>query len=397
MNDSETALSHGAGQNENETKAEVGPGEQEGAVPGPPPPVGGGEGGSGVGKAPKMGCAASGQARVVEPTTSRLNQLASSGATASEHSAEHAELSEHALTKLEAELLVHGEEGEGEHEPIAPHQHAGSTPQAPRDDMRGKTGPLRHDSSLSASKAKAEELKRRMDQRDKIHQQMQCDKETDQESLNKKLETLFDALRGSDPALMKNKHGILREEQKKVLADGLIALGISRRADDFINDLLDKSTAQLNASEFTAKVQEELQISLRSLPLDVSFLVRIYHCLSADPPRALSPHNSMMWLQEQTEILREIAKVLPSPKAGTDDPLGGIRALKEQTPEQRKEGVIHGVSRSVEKCLEESIQNLSRTQELLKEEETSKHSNSKFSFDSSLFEAKWVYAAKLPC
>ena len=98
----------------------------------------------------------------------------------------------------------------------------------------------------------------------------------------------------------------------------------------------------------------------------------------------------MKWLQEQTQILREIAKALPSPKSGTDDPLGGIRALNAQTPGDRKEteDVLHAVGRSVEKCLEESIQNLSRTQELLKEEETSKHSNSKFSFDSSLFEAK---------
>ena len=66
----------------------------------------------------------------------------------------------------------------------------------------------------------------------------------------------------------------------------------------------------------------------------------------------------MKWLQEQTQILREIAKALPSPKSGTDDPLGGIRALNAQTPGDRKEteDVLHAVGRSVEKCLEESIQ-----------------------------------------
>ena len=235
-------------QNKNETKEEVGPGE-EGPVQGPPPPVGGG---SGTGEDPKMGCAASAQAAtvpqagVVKQTTPRQNHL-----------------------------------------------HAGSIPQAPRDtastqarvvepttphdDMR--PGTLRHEPSVVAAKAHAEELNRRMDKRDEINRQMQCDKETDQEILNKKLETLFDALRGPDPALMKSKLGILKEEQKKVLTDGLIALGISRRTDDFINDLLDESTEQLNTGEFTAKVKEELQISLRFLPLHMSFLVRIYHAL----------------------------------------------------------------------------------------------------------------------
>ena len=68
--------------------------------------------------------------------------------------------------------------------------------------------------------------------------------------------------------------------------------------------------------------------------------------------------------------MREIAKELPSPKSDTDDPLGGIRALNAQTPGERKEDVLHAVGRSVEKCLEESIQSLSRTEELPTEEQT---------------------------
>ena len=237
---------------ENETKAD--PGEQA------PPRWGG----SGSGEAPRMGCAASAQDRMVKQTTPRQNHPHAGSIPETPHDAARTQARE-------------------------------VEPTPPRDDMRcadlGSTemdtrrpGPLRHEPSVLASKSQAEELKRRMDKRDEINRQIQCDKETDQESLNKKLETLFDVLRGTDPVLMKSKHGSLREEQKQALADELIALGISRRADDFINDLLDESIEQLNTSGLTAKVKEELQISLRFLPLHMSFLVRIYKSLSADPP-----------------------------------------------------------------------------------------------------------------
>ena len=96
---------------------------------------------------------------------------------------------------------------------------------------------------------------------------MQCDKHTEEEILEEKLEKLFEALRKpDDPKLRKS---IIKEERKNVLADGLVALGISRRADAFINDLFDGvtdgNTEELAKSEFKDKVKEERQISLRFL------------------------------------------------------------------------------------------------------------------------------------
>jgi hypothetical protein len=96
-----------------------------------------------------------------------------------------------------------------------------------------------------------------------------------------------------------------------------------------------------------------------------------------------------MWLAEKTDILREISKALPSPKTDNDDPLSELRALNALTPEQRKKNVMDGVCQSVETCLLRNIDMLSQqTTTTMGAKESKDSSNSKFSFDASLFDAK---------
>ena len=114
-----------------------------------------------------------------------------------------------------------------------------------------------------------------------IDQQMKCEKHTEEEILEEKLGKLFEALRQPNYPKLRKSHlvdpassqaGIINEDKKAVsavLADGLVALGISRRADAFINDLFDGvtdgNTEELDNQKFKYKVKEERQISLRFL------------------------------------------------------------------------------------------------------------------------------------
>jgi hypothetical protein len=110
-----------------------------------------------------------------------------------------------------------------------------------------------------------------------IDQQMKCEKHTEEQILEEKLGKLFEALRQPNYPKLRKSHlvdpassqaGIINEEKKAVsavLADGLVALGISRRADAFINDLFDGNIEELAEIEFKDKVKEERQISLRFL------------------------------------------------------------------------------------------------------------------------------------
>ena len=223
----------GTRQSEANEPAEVLPARQEGAVLSAEPPPGGG---SGVGEGPEMGCGASAQTQVGEPTpriTSGPTKGAEMGRAAS------------AQTQV-------GEQ---------------TTKQGPQQQSHETDSTVRRELDQGQMDTKAAGMH-------SIDQQMKCEKHTEEEILEEKLGKLFEALRQPNYPKLRKSHlvdpassqaGIINEEKKAVLADGLVALGISRRADAFINDLFDGNTEELAKSEFKDKVKEERQISLRFL------------------------------------------------------------------------------------------------------------------------------------
>ena len=246
-------------QSEANESAEVRPAGQEGASEKHPcaPPKGGG---SGFGEGPEMGCGASAQSPPVgvpSPiTTSGPRKGAEMGRVAS------------AQTQL-GEQTGRGREGEGGATGGREREGGREAGEAGSEGMQGgrEPGGARPAPHSPAPKSGQGQMDSKAAGVHSIAEQMQCDKHTEEEILEEKLEKLFEALRKpDDPKLRKS---IIKEERKNVLADGLVALGISRRADAFINDLFDGvtdgNTEELAKSEFKDKVKEERQISLRFL------------------------------------------------------------------------------------------------------------------------------------
>ena len=227
----------GTRQSEANEPAEVRPARQEGAVLSAEPPPGGG---SGVGEGPEMGCGASALAAASAPSppmgtpTLRVTSDPTKGA--------------------EMGRAVSAQTQVGEQTAKAPQQQS--------QEKAERRGPDQGQMDTEAAGMHS------------IAEQMQCDKHTEEEILEEKLEKLFEALRKPDDLKLRKSHlvdpasnqaGIINEGKKTVLADGLVALGIGRRADAFINDLFDGNTEGLSKSEFKDKVKEERQISLRFL------------------------------------------------------------------------------------------------------------------------------------
>jgi len=225
----------GTRQSEANEPAEVRPARQAGAVLSAEPPPGG----SGVGEGPeKMGCGASAPSPPVGTPTPRITSGPTKGAQMMDRAAS-------AQTQV------------GEH----------TTKQGQQQQSHETDSAVRRELDQGQMDTKAAGMH-------SIDQQMKCEKHTEEEILEEKLGKLFEALRQPDYPKLRKSHlvdpassqaGIINEEKKAVLADGLVALGISRRADAFIDDLFDGNIKELAESEFKDKVKEERQISLRFL------------------------------------------------------------------------------------------------------------------------------------
>ena len=224
----------GTRQSEANEPAEVRPARQEGAVLSAEAPPGGG---SGVGEGPEMGCGAS----AVSPPVGTPTPRTTSGPT------KGAEMGRAASAQTQV----------GEH----------TTKQGPQQQSHETDSAVKRELDQGQMDTKAAGMH-------SIDQQMKCEKHTEEEILEEKLGKLFEALRQPNYPKLRKSHlvdpassqaGIINEEKKAVLADGLVALGISRRADAFINDLFDGNIEELAEIEFKDKVKEERQISLRFL------------------------------------------------------------------------------------------------------------------------------------
>ena len=237
-------------QSEANESAEVRLAGQEGASEKHPcaPPKGGG---SGFGEGPEMGCGASAVSPPVGTPTPRTTSGPTKGAEMGRVASAQTQLGEQTTTQ------GRGREGEGGATGGREREGGREAGEAGSEGMQGGTP------HSPAPKSGQGQMDTKAAGVHSIAEQMQCDKHTEEEILEEKLEKLFEALRKpDDPKLRKS---IIKEERKNVLADGLVALGISRRADAFINDLFDGNIEELAEIEFKDKVKEERQISLRFL------------------------------------------------------------------------------------------------------------------------------------